>query len=135
VIHAVFAKRMMGADQPSSPGGGHRTSPKVSRFGETDVLMVLDVPATDDAGRPLWQIECIAPGEGERDRTEIVRITVSARELPDVGAFGTVITFERLTASVWVGKDGRLGQSFSAAGVRHAGAAGSRPVRAEAAAA
>jgi hypothetical protein len=50
-------------------------------------------------GRPLWTVEVIVPADDadERDRTEVVPVTVASHERPDGGTFGDVLSFAGLT--------------------------------------
>lgn len=52
----------------------------------------------DDAGRPLWRVEVIVPGDegDDRDKTGVAEVTV-AGDRPDPGAFGDLLNFEGLT--------------------------------------
>lgn len=52
-------------------------------------------------GLPLWRVEVIAPADpsDERDKTDVTEITVAAKDQPDPGAFGDLLTFDGLTVT------------------------------------
>lgn len=52
-------------------------------------------------GLPLWRVEVIMPADpgDERDKTDVTEVTVAAKDQPDPGSFGEVLTFEGLTVS------------------------------------
>lgn len=71
--------------------------------------------ATDDAGTPLWVIDCLVPGDDDGQRAETVGVTVPSRVHPTLHQLAPV-RFEGLTAKIYV-RDGRAQTSLSAAGI------------------
>lgn len=49
-------------------------------------------------GAPQWSVEVIAPADVDdpRDKTEVVAVTVSSHDRPEVGEFGTPVVFAGL---------------------------------------
>lgn len=76
--------------------------------------------AKDENGRLLWNVEVIVPGD-DSDRTEVTRVTVAGDE-PKPGSFGDLVEFVGLVMRVWVTRDGKLGQGFTADGIKPRGA-------------
>lgn len=70
--------------------------------------------AADDAGTPLWVIDCLVPGD-DGQRAETVGVTVPSKVHPTLQQLAPV-QFEGLTAKVYV-RDGRAQTSLSAAGI------------------
>lgn len=86
----------------------------------------------DDQGRGGYRVEVIAPADAddERDRTDIVEVTVFAKESPDVGGFGEALRFDGLTVTPgYVNrKTGALtSPRWSADGVKRAGKSQHQP--------
>lgn len=50
-------------------------------------------------GRALWSVEMIAPADtdDDRDRTEVVQVTVASNDRPDAGSFGETLSFTGLS--------------------------------------
>lgn len=77
----------------------------------------------DEQGRGGYRIEVIMPGDpdDERDKTDVVEVTIYSKDAPDVGGFGELLRFDGLTCSLgYVAK--RTGQltapRWTAEGVR-----------------
>lgn len=70
--------------------------------------------ATDDAGTPLWVVDCLVPGD-DGQRAETVGVTVPCSYQPTLHQLAPV-QFEGLTAKVYV-RDNRAQTSLSAAGI------------------
>lgn len=78
------------------------------------------VQETDDQGRPLWEVEVMAPG-GPDDRAEVISVRVPAPQAPVVAEFAPV-AFHGLWARVGVNKtSGKATQYWSAEGVQAQG--------------
>ena len=66
-------------------------------------------------GMPLWIVDCFLDDDEEEGRAEIVGVTVSSYERPEVKKFRP-IEFVGLVATAYV-RDGRAAFSFRAAGI------------------
>lgn len=52
----------------------------------------------DEQGRGGYRVEVIAPADAddERDRTDVVEVTIFSKDAPDVGGFGEHLRFDNL---------------------------------------
>lgn len=83
-------------------------------FYDADRNRVEGRQATDDAGQPLWVIDCMVPGD-DGQRAEVVGVTVPCAYQPTLRALAPV-QFEGLIAKPYA-RDGRVQTSFTAAAV------------------
>lgn len=84
--------------------------------------VLTDRQETDDSGEPLWTAFLMST---LADRPEVLQVRVPARHQPVLSLFGPVAV-DSLEVNVRVGKDGKLGQYWSAAAVRDAAQPGRR---------
>lgn len=74
------------------------------------------VQATDaNTGLPLWILDCFVDDDEEEGRADIVGVTVSSYDRPEVRKFAPV-QFMGLVATGYV-RDGRIAFSFRASGL------------------
>lgn len=87
-----------------------------------------DNQETDDNGEPLWTAYVLPT---VADRPEVISVRVPARQQPVLTPFAPVAV-DNLEVNARVGKDGRMAQYWSAAGIRDGGGnGGARPKPAE----
>jgi hypothetical protein len=77
----------------------------------------------DEQGRPLWKVEVIIPADegDDRDKTGVTEILIAAKDRPDPGAFGDLLTFAELvmTPGYVSRKTGQLSPPrWAASGIR-----------------
>ena len=95
----------------------------VDKFGERGVQEV------NEAGVPLWDVDCIVPSTSfGKPVTEVVAVRVPAPKQPEIGQYQP-LQLERPDVSFYVGKGGVLRTNISAAGIA-GGPAGRRSAEA-----
>lgn len=77
----------------------------------------------EETGEPLWTAYLMPTGA---DRPEVLSVRVRARQQPVLTQFGPVAV-DGLEVNARVGKDGRMAQYWSAAGIRDGAPNGHRP--------
>lgn len=82
----------------------------------------------DDNGRHLWRVTAILPALDERDRPEMISVTVASMDEPNVGGLAEPLAFERLRVRPAVNRrTNALTLYWTADGVRLAKGAPARP--------